>query len=308
MDDVVGIDISKAFLDVYRLTTKEHKQFSNDRRGCCSLLRWVGQSKVVFEATGAYHRLIERTLADGDIVLVKVNPRQARRFAEAAGFLAKTDKIDASMLARMGVALDLQPSSVKTELFHELKELSMSRLALIKDRTAATNRMHTVQLTLIKRQLKAHLKLIEAQITELDKCLIERIESDAALTGQYKILISIPGIGARTAIMMLIEMPELGTLDPKEAACLAGLAPITKQSGTWKGKARIRGGRRILRCAMYMPAVVALRFNPDLKEKYMALRKAGKPAKVAITAIMRKLIIMANALLKQKRSWTKKAA
>ncbi|MEO9336676.1 IS110 family transposase [Mesorhizobium sp. SB112] len=308
MRDVIGIDVSKAFLDAYKTTTKEHKQFPNNPRGCCALLRWLDHTKVIFEATGSYHRVLEKTLAETGIAFVKVNPRQARRFAEAAGFMAKTDKIDAAMLAKMEAALDLKETTVKVELLHVLKELSMSRLGLIKDRTATANRLQIAQQALVRRQLKARLRFIEKQLAELDGALIELIESDDQLNRRYQILRSIPGIGAITAITMLIEMPELGSLDSKEAASLAGLAPLTRQSGTWKGNAYIKGGRRTLRCAMYMPAVVALRFNPDLKQKYTALREFGKPAKVAITAIMRKLIIIANALLKQERMWSDKTA
>jgi transposase len=239
---------------------------------------------------------------------VKVNPRSSRRFAEATGELAKTDRIDAAILARMGAVLDLDGRPAKTETLHDLRELGVARQALVKDRIAATNREQIAVNPVIKRQLRARLKQIGMQLKEIDTAIATLVGSDPGLSRRRDVLASIPGIGAVTAMAILIEMPELGTLDNKQAASLAGLAPMTRQSGTWSGRARIRGGRRSLRTALYMPALVALRFNPDLKQKYQALKDAGKPSKVAITAIMRKLLILANAPLRDDRNWNAKAA
>ena len=309
MDDTIGVDISKPTLDAFRLRTREHRQFPNDRAGCASLIRWIGKEavRVIFEPTGPYHRLFEASLVAARIEAVKVNPRSSRRFAEATGELAKTDRIDAAILARMGAVLNLEGRPAKTETLHDLRELGVARQALVKDRIAATNREQIAVNHVIKRQLRARLKQIGIQLKEIDAVIATLVDTDSGLSRRRDVLASIPGIGTVTAMAILIEMPELGTLDNKQAASLAGLAPMTRQSGTWSGRARIRGGRRSLRTALYMPALVALRFNPDLKQKYQALKDAGKPSKVAITAIMRKLLILANALLRDGRKWNAKA-
>jgi transposase len=309
MHDTIGVDISKPTLDAFRLRTREHRQFPNDRAGCAALIRWIGASaaRVVFEPTGPYHRLFEASLVAAGVEAVKVNPRSSRRFAEATGALAKTDRIDAAILARMGAVLDLEGRPAKTETLHDLRELGVARQALVKDRIAATNREQIAVNPMIRRQLRARLKQIGAQLKEIDAAIASLVDADPGLSRRRDVLASIPGIGTVTAMAILIEMPELGTLDNKQAASLAGLAPMTRQSGTWSGRARIRGGRRSLRTALYMPALVALRFNPDLKKKYQALKDAGKPSKVAITAIMRKLLVLANALLRDDRKWNAKA-
>ena len=273
-----------------------------------ALIRWFGKDHnllIVFEATGAYHRQLEAVLAARGIPFVKVNPRQARRFAEATGRLAKTDRVDAVMLAKMGAVLDLEAQKPKSENLHELKELIGARRALIKDQTAARARLATATQVLIKRQLTARLTQIAAQVQQIDTAMAGKVAQDEAMSQKLAILVSIPGIAEVTALAILVEMPELGTLDGKQAASLAGLAPVSRQSGKWQGKERIRGGRALLRRAIYMPALVAVRFNPDLKAKYDQLFLAGKPAKVALTAIMRKLIVLANALLRDGRKWAK---
>lgn len=305
-DITIGIDVSKDFLDVHRLPDEQHRRFANTAAGLKALRKWLDKEppeRIVYEPTGAYHRCLERTLAPLGFPLVKVNPRQARRFAEATGKLAKTDRADAALLARMGAVLDLEPRPMADETLTELKELHIARQALLKDRTAARNRQKMLSLPLLKRQNAARLKHIEAQLTALDQAIRARIAENAELIQRCQILCTIPGISKITAWALLIEMPELGSLDGKQAASLAGLAPVARQSGSWTGRAFIRGGRASLRQALYMPALVAMRFNPDLKAKYERLIAAGKPAKLAITAIMRNLIVLANALLKKGRKW-----
>lgn len=174
----------------------------------------------------------------------------------------------------------------------------------MRDKVAAKTRLQTTTQTLLKNQINARLKQIEIQIRQVDAVIAEKIAQDKALSHRLAILISIPGIAKTTAFSMLIEMPELGTLGGKQAASLAGLAPISRQSGKWQGKERIQGGRAFLRRAIYMPALVASRYNPDLKAKYDQLIRAGKTGKVALTAIMRKLIVTANALLRDGRKWS----
>ena len=248
MKDSIGIDISKDQLDVHRPRTGASARFGNTPAGFRALQRWIGDTPpdlLVYEATGAYHAALERRFA-GTLPLVKVNPLQARRFAQARGTRAKTDAVDARILAVMGSALDLVPDRPAGENQHALKQLQIARMALIKERTRLLNRSKTQTLPILKRQSKARLAQIKCQLSE------------------------------------------------------------TRQSGQWRGKAFIQGGRKFLRDTLYMPALVAARYNPDLRQKYQALIKAGKPAKVALTVLMRKLIELANALIQQDRNWVPK--
>ncbi len=307
---IIGIDISKDHLDAHALTTREDRRFANTAAGIAALLLWIGgdAEKVVYEPTGPYHRSMEAALSNAGLPLVKVNPRNARRFAEACGQMAKTDRIDARMLARMGQALELEARPVADETLNRLKELSVARTALVKDRTAARNRAHRITIPLLRRQAAQRLAQIERQIKAVDAAIRKTIETSSDLRRKRAILLSIPGVAEATAVAMLVEMPELGALTARQAASLAGLAPVARQSGRWSGKACIRGGRAALRQALYMPALVAARFNDDLTAKYQTLIAAGKPPKIAITAIMRKLIIRANALVRDDRLWNENLA
>jgi len=306
----IGVDISKDTLDAHRLPDGASRSFANTPAGHKALIAWAGHgvTRIVFEPTGPYHAAFERALAKAGLPGVKVNPRQARRFAEAAGTLAKTDRLDAGLLARMGRALDLPARPAPDANLAELRELQLARAALIKDRTAARNRAKTLTLAVLKRHNDQRLRQIERQLAAIEAEVETRIKADPELARRFAILRSIPGIARVSAFTLLIEMPELGAMDAKQTASLAGLAPVARQSGRWTGRASIRGGRASLRQALYMPALVAIRFNPDLKAKYRQFINAGKPAKVAITAIMRKLVVLANALLRYNRPWHEKTA
>lgn len=303
----VGIDVSKDTLDAYRLPDNQRCQVANDKAGHKALLHWIeknGAQLIIFEATGIYHREFEKALVAKHAAFAKVNPRQARRFAEATGRLAKTDRVDAAMLAKMGAVLELREHEPKSEILHALRELATARRALMKDKVATITRMQTAKHPLLKKQMAARLKQIETQISRIDEAIEREVAQDEGLSQKLAILVSIPGVAKITACSMLIEMPELGSLEGKQAASLAGLAPVSRQSGKWQGKEHIQGGRTFLRRAIYMPALVASRCNPDLRAKYNQLIRAGKPGKVAITAIMRKLIVTANALLRDNRKWS----
>lgn len=307
MDIIIGIDISKDRLDVFALADGTYHQFSNDRHGIRALIRKLGkldQPLVVFEATGAYHRLLEASLAGHALHFNKVNPRQSRRFAEATGRLAKTDRVDAAMLARMAAVLKLSPQMPKAETHHDLRELLVARRALVKDLATGKAREKGSLQPLVRRQITKRLRLVEGQIAELEREILDRINGDPELYARFNILLSIPGISEITAFTMLVEMPELGAMSNKQAASLAGLAPVSRQSGKWQGKERIRGGRRELRRALYMPALSAMRFNPDLKAMSETLTARGKPSKVVITAVMRKLIVLSNVLVAAGREWS----
>ena len=265
-NDTIGVDISKDHFDAHRLTDGGSRRFVNDRSGHRAFVKWRTQTpvdRVVFEPTGPYHRAFERTLGMAGVPYAKVNPPQARRFAEAVGTLAKT--LDAVMLARMGALLELQTRPPRSEALLELKELHLARQALVKDRTAAKNRRNALTAPLLKRQNAQRLEQIERQVAAIEAAILKQIHADADLSRRFAVLASIPGVSAVTAFALLIEMPELGVLDAGQAASLAGLAPIARQSGRWTGHAFIRGGRAPVRRALYMPALVATRFNPDMR-------------------------------------------
>lgn len=310
-DIIIGADISKDHIDLHRLPDGKRLRATNDRKGFASILKWTAGevvARIVYEPTGAYHKAFERFMLAQGIALSKVNPRLARRFAEVTGNLAKTDREDAEMLARYGLLLNPRLLRQNTAAFNDLKELHVARLALIKDRTATSNRGKNLTQPLLRRHNAARLKQIEAQLAQVDHLIMTLLEADEMLKTRFDIIVSIPGLSTVTAFALLIEMPELGELEDKAAAALSGLAPRDRQSGRWTRPASIAGGRAIVRRALYMPALVAIRFNPDLKAKYDALIKAGKPPKVAITAVMRKLVILANTLLRQNRKWQPKMA
>jgi transposase len=208
--------------------------------------------------------------------LVKVNPLQAPRFAEAHGTRAKTDAVDARILARMGAAFELAPQAPRSREARVLRDLHVARTGLIKDRTRLRNRAQTYEIAVLKRQTKGRLAQLDRQVAELDTEITAPIEARETTARSRDILCSMPGIGAVTAAAMLTLLPQIGTLGRKQVASLTGLAPITRQSGQWQGKSFIGGGRKPLRDALYMPALVAMRFNPDLNAKYEDLRAAEK--------------------------------
>lgn len=306
-NDTIGVDISKDHLDAHRRSDGASRRFTNDKNGHRAFLKWLdGEpgARIVYEPTGPYHRAFERRLAEAGAALVKVNPRQARRFAEATGKLAKTDRLDAAMLARMGALLELEARPSRSPVLNDLKDLHMAREALVKSRTAAKNRAKNLTLVILRRHNAEQLRQVERQMAAIEAEITARIKADPELARRFDILVSMPGVSTVTAFALIIDMPELGTLDNGQAASLAGLAPVARQSGNWTGRAYIRGGRANVRQALYMPALVAMRFNPDLKAKYDKLKAAGKASKVAITAIMRKLVVLANALIRDDRKWT----
>lgn len=310
-DDTIGIDISKGRLDVFRACDGAEAAFGNDARGLDELTSWLaagerqqGTELVVFEATGRYHRPLEQRLTAAGRPFVKVNPRDARHFVRACGVQAKTDRADARFLARMGAALRLRPKASCHQAFTDLADLVSARSALVKDRVAARNRAHAASLPILKRQYAVRLQRIAAELAALDREIARHLGADPDLAARRDVLRSIPGISDVTAAAILALAPELGGIGSPQAAKLAGLAPITRRSGTWRGKAFVQGGRAGLRRALYMPALVAMRCNPDLERFAGRLRAAGKPGKLIVTAVMRKLVVLANSLLRDRRTWT----
>ena len=208
------------------------------------------------------------------------------------------------MLAQMGTALDLRETVLASPQQRELRELNLARWTLVQDRIAAKNRLLNLRQPVLKRQCQARLRQIQRDLAALEANMNRLIQADPGLARKHVILTSVSGIGPTTAATVLAELPELGSLESKEVASLAGVAPMTRGSGTGKGRSLTQGRRFRLRRGLYMAALVASRHNPDLRTKYQQLLAAGKPSKVALTAIMRKLIILANTLVKQDRTWS----
>ena len=313
-EHTIGVDISKSHLDVFDAARDASMRFKNSAIGFRALEKWLGKAqiaRVVYEPTGPYHRNFEERFCE-KFPLVKVTPLQARRFAESCGTRAKTDALDAKGLARMGVALGLEPDALVSKKTRILKNLQVARTALIKERTRLNSRAYVQTNAVLKRQTKSRLSLVDKQIAELDKEIASLIDADKTTAQQRDIVRSIPGLGAVASAAILTYLPEIGTLNRHQvgrlAGSLAGVVPYNRDSGQCKGKSFISGGRKPLRDALYIPALVAMRCNPDIKAKYEALRATGKPAKVAIVAVMRKLIEIANALVKADRFWVQKNA
>ena len=303
----VGIDISKAWLDAFAAPEGRASRFSNDPTGFRKLIAWIGSEidRIAYEPTGPFHRDFEDTLLKAGLPLYPINPFQVRSFARSLGGRAKTDAVDARMLATMAAAIeDLRPAQARSEGQRDLAELQQIREALLKDRIANTNRGQHLRTAVGRRLNKQRLKHIERQLKRVDAEIQQRLQAEETLERRAEILTSIPGISDITAAGLIVHMPELGALTGARAASLAGLAPVTRESGSWKGRSFIQGGRHQVRRLLYMPAVVAIRYNPDLKRKYEALVANGKPRKVALTAVMRKLLVLANTLVQQDRIWT----
>ena len=304
---IVGIDISKDWLDAFAAPEGKATRFSNDSAGFRKLIVWVGSDvdRIAYEPSGAFHRDLEDTLLKAGLPLYAINPFQVRSFARSLGRRAKTDAVDARMLATMAAAIEgLRPTEARSEGQRDLAELQQIRDALRKDRVATLNRSRHLRTPVDKRLAKQRLRQIDRQLKLIDAEIRRRLEQDKALERRAEILTSIPGISDVTAAGLIVLMPELGTLTGARAASLAGLAPMTRESGHWKGRSFIQGGRHRVRTLLFMPALVAVRHNPELKRKYEALVAKGKPPKAALTAVMRKLIVLANALLQQNRVWT----
>jgi transposase len=301
-----GVDVCKDWLDVHLHPVGQTFRVANTPPGLKAFRRRMAGMRIaliVMEATGKFHRLAHRTLHASGFSVAVINPQRSHQFAKAIGQLAKTDRLDARVLALYGESIGPGALAPTPEALEALQELFNARSASMTEQTALSNRRGTSQTAFLKAELARLLKNVTAHINRLDAEIARRVNADPALKRRFELLLTIPGVGPVAALTMVIGLPELGTCTGRAASLLAGLAPLADDSGSRSGERHIRGGRGAVRAGIYMAAVAAMRCNPQLAEDYKRLKTAGKKAKVALTAIMRKLIVLANTLIKEDRPW-----
>jgi transposase len=300
-----GIDVAKAWLDV--ATSDEPVwRVANDVAGIATLVAQLTAQRprlIVLEATGGYETAVTAALVAAGLAVAVVNPRQVRDFAKATGQLAKSDALDARVLALFAARVQPTPRPLPDAVAAELAALLARRRQVLEMRTAEQHRRPTLAPRL-RPALDAHVVWLSQQLAELDGELDRTLRDSPVWRAKEDLLRSIPGIGPVVARTLLGELPELGCLDRGEVAALAGVAPLNQDSGRRRGKRRTWGGRAPVRAALYMAAVTATRCNPTIRALYTRLRAAGKPAKVALVACMRKLLIIANAILRDATPWS----
>ena len=309
---VVGIDIAKAKLDVFVSQADQVKQYDYQPeavQGLIQELRAVEPALVVLEATGGLERRLVAELAAAQLPVVVVNPRQVRDFAKATGRLAKTDVLDAKVLAAFGLAVKPAIREVPSEELHELIELLARRRQLVEMIVMEKNRLKQAASKGLRKELKAHIAWLEKQQRESDRGLHQAVEQSDVWQAKYDLLAEVKGIGPVASLTFLALLPELGQLDRKRIAALVGVAPYNCDSGTMKGRRRIWGGRGEVRRVLYMATLSSIRGkNPPILELYTRLKLAGKSSKVAIVACMRKLLVILNAMLRDQTHFNAKNA
>jgi len=301
-----GIDVSKYAFDLNVNGNDKVEHFNNDVKDikkCSKALVKLAPALVVIEATGGYEMNLAMALQQAGLAVSVINPARIRNFAKAAGVLAKTDDIDAKAISFFASALKPPTTAMITESTRKIKSLVARRGQLIRMRTAEMNRQGHAVDKFVDKSLKATIKLLDKQIESIDKEIKDCINNDPEMNTKANIAESMPGIGEVTASMLVTELPELGSLTRRQIASLAGLAPIARDSGTFKGKRMTGGGRSDVRAKLYMPTLVAIQYNPAIREFYQRLVKAGKTKMTAVTACMRKMLTILNVMVAKKEYW-----
>jgi transposase len=302
----VGIDVSKNQLDIAFYPEEPGAVSGNDPAGIAALiaqLRPRQPRQIVVEATGNYERSLVIELAAAGLPVVVINPRQARDFAKALGKLAKTDQIDAAVLARFGAAVQGEIRPLPDENTRQLQEFLARRRQLVQMRTSEQNRLAAAHAGQVRQSIQQVLKLLEAQLRQLDDELSQRLQACPLWREKEDLLKSVPGIGDQTARTLIIELPELGSCSRQKIAALVGVAPLNRDSGLFRGRRTTWGGRASVRKCLYMAALVATRFNPVIRHHYQHLLKAGKRKKLAVVACMHKLLTILNAMIRTRSPW-----
>lgn len=302
----VGIDVSKKWLDVDSYPESHPMQFSNDELGHEQLrarLLELAPQGIIVEATGGLETALAGHLAMAGLAVAVINPKQGRDFAKAIGILAKTDTVDARVLARFGEAVKPPCRPIKDGELRQLEEVLTRRRQLVEMITAEQNRKHQASPRMAK-EIEEHLQWLKRRVQGADTDLGNAIKASPIWQAKANLLDSIPGVGKVTVCTVLAELPELGTLNRRQISALVGVCPYSRDSGTHRGKRRIWGGRAVVRSVLYMATLVAIRFNARLKEVYERHLAAGKLKKVAIVACMHKMLIIMNAMLRHNTAWS----
>jgi len=306
MRNCIGIDVAKQYFDLHSLKTGQDQRMENSNDGirrCVALCNKIRPELIVMEATGGYELTLAATLQAEGFAVAVVNPRRIRDFARAAGQMAKTDRLDARIIAQFAATMEPMPTERINENTQKLKALVARRHQLVGLHTAESNRREHADGKEIRRSIAAVLKVIEAQLKTIDQQITEHVENTPRLRQRSEILDSVPGIGPTTANMLVTELPELGQLNRRQIAALIGVAPMARDSGTFRGKRMTGGGRKKIRSRLFMPTLVAVRHNPILRAYYNKLLSRGKCKMVALVAVMRKLICIMNTMAKNNQEW-----
>lgn len=302
----LGLDVAKATVQLASEPAGLGGQFATDPSGLAALVTQCQAQPValiVLEATGGYEAPVAAALATAGLPVAVVNPRQVRDFARALGRLAKTDRIDAQVLALFGARVQPAPRPLPDEGTQELEAVLLRRRQLLDMLHAERQRLPHARGREVRRNLRAHIRWLEHSLIDTDATLEALIQASPLWRVQDHLLQSVPGVGPTLARTLLAQLPELGHLDRRQIAALVGVAPLACDSGTHRGRRQCWGGRPALRSVLYMAALVAARWNPVLRAFYARLRAAGKPAKVALIAVARKLLTILNAMLRDQRPW-----
>jgi len=306
MGTYVGIDVSRDRLDVHVLPQGEAFSVERNGKGLAVLverLKSFAPSLVAVEATGGFETTTAAAVAGAGLPLAVINPAQVRHYAQALGKRAKTDPIDALVIARFAADVRPEPRTLPDEMTRFLADLVARRRQIVEMLQAERQREKRASVKRLKKSIARLIAALEKELAELDRDIDDAVRSSPVWREKEDLLASVPGVGSKIAHTLIAGLPELGTLDRKQIASLAGLAPYTRQSGKWKGKSMIGGGRKDVRTAIFMAALVGTRFNPVLKAFYRRLLAAGKPKMVALIATARKLLTILNAILRDKNPW-----
>ncbi len=302
----VGIDVAKDRLDVHVLPSREAFAVARDGEGLAGLverLRAMAPALIVSEATGGFEQVVAGALGAAGLPIVVVNPRQIRDFARATGKLAKTDRLDAEAIALFAERVRPALRPLPDDQARLLGELVARRRQVIEMIVAEGNRARLLESQRLKKRIERHRGVLRDELTEIDAELGDAIRGTPIWREKEDLLKSVPGVGPALARTLIAELPELGTLNRKKIAALVGVAPFNRDSGTLRGQRTVWGGRASIRAALYMAALVASRFNPVIAGFYRRLLAAGKPKKLALTACMRKLLTILNAMIRDKTPW-----
>ena len=307
----VGIDVSKDWLDVAELPPGKESRVAYKRKHLKKLIEEMARlhpSRIILEATGGYEVEIAAALSDAGLPVCVINPRQSRDFAKATGELAKTDRVDARVLAEFGRALRPSVRPLASADARQLREILDRRGQILEMLLAEKNRLQRTESKTVITSLQSHIRYLNRQLEKVEAALSNLIKASPAWQEDIDLLTSVPGVGQLTAANLTIMLPEIGSLGRKQIAKLVGVAPLSRDSGRSRGSRSIWGGRAQVRRTLYMSTLVATRYNPVISVLYTRLIERGKPKKVAIVACMRKLLIICNAMLRDRSSWTPELA